>query len=381
MFDVLKTSKKVIAIIGGGPAASATALSLLKGLDKADAGYAVHIFDAAHQADIRVGESIPPAATPVLMRLGLSHVLDEGHMCCPGSMSLWNDDQPGYNDFMMDASGRGYHLNRAKFDKQLLAEAYCKGVTIHQGWRLTGAAGSEHGSRLVFSTADKGEQMVQADFVVDATGKPAAFARRMNVARNTLDEVVFLCALFDIAGEEDIPAHTLVEAVPEGWWYAARLPEGKMIVTFCTDADVMKQGRLQQFDKWQTLLRNTKWLQEKLPAGVLTAASDKIEIHIQSAPSAILSAVCGPNWLAVGDAASSYDPITSAGITKALMQAEQAGSAITAHVVGNDTEALQAYQARVFEDFNAYVKLRHQLYGGESRFADATFWRRRLGKF
>ncbi|MBL4692773.1 MAG: tryptophan 7-halogenase [Magnetovibrio sp.] len=386
MFDPKMHEERTIAIIGGGPAGSATALSLVNSLTGCEASQTdrcqVHIFNTEHPTTHRFGESIPPAATPVLKRLGVQQIVEEGddHLVCPGSVSVWNSDTPGHNDFFWDIVGYGYHLDRARFDEQMLTAAKRSAcVTVHQGWRLTSATKQSVGMELGFSVSGRANKTIKADFVVDATGKAANFARRLDVARNTFDEVIFLCCMFDMPEGASMLSHSFVEAVPEGWWYAACLPNNKVVMTFCTDVEGMKANCWDEPDQWLGLLRQTKWLHKKIPNALLHTPPSSHQITIQVASSTILSAVCGNGWLAVGDAASSYDPITSAGITKAMMQGELAGQAISAALFEGKPEALQGYQTRVFDDFNQYVSLRNQLYSSETRFTKSRFWLKRLG--
>ena len=98
-----------------------------------------------------------------------------------------------------------------------------------------------------------------------------------------------------------------------------------------------------------------------------------------AAPSSILSAVIGERWLAVGDAASCYDPISAAGITKALMQGEKAGKAVATLMIKGTDDELKNYQTGTFNDFTAFARMRAMHYDNEKRFKDAPFWRRRLG--
>ncbi|OED45158.1 hypothetical protein ACH42_05540 [Endozoicomonas sp. (ex Bugula neritina AB1)] len=375
---------KTIAIIGGGPAGSATALSLMNALKHSarESDFSVHIFNAPSDNGIQVGESIPPAAISVLGQLGVKDIVDTGeHLVCPGSISLWNSDTPGHNDFLLDVVGRAYHLDRTIFESQMLSSAEMSGAKVHRNWRLT--AVKQSGSapmELQFSVQRQRVERLSADFVVDASGKSSVFARRLEVARNVFDEVLFLCAVIDIPAGLDILPHTFVEAVELGWWYAARIPGNKMITTFCIDAETMKKEQLNIPCYWLEQLRKTQWISKHIPSAVIAPSGPEPEILIRTAPSSILSAVCGKEWLAVGDAASSYDPITSAGITKALMQGNQAGAAISSLILDKKTEAMERYQLRVFDDFNQYIGVRSQLYRSERRFSHSRFWLRRTGQ-
>ena len=90
-------------------------------------------------------------------------------------------------------------------------------------------------------------------------------------------------------------------------------------------------------------MKDPDFLSKNIPAQVLETSGQELEILIRPAPSSILSAVCGEHWLAVGDAAYRYDPITSAGITKVLMQKKQAGIAIASLITEQEAEAIKSY--------------------------------------
>lgn len=68
---------------------------------------------------------------------------------------------------------------------------------------------------------------------MDASGRPAALARRLGADRRKHDRLVAVFASVR-ASAVDADARTLVEAVPEGWWYTARVPGGRRVVAFLT---------------------------------------------------------------------------------------------------------------------------------------------------
>ena len=361
---------RTIAIIGGGPAGAATALSLLQ-----SGKHDVRLFNARQRSEIKIGESIPPAASPVLERLGASHFLSEKiHLACSGSVSIWGANTPGHNDFWLNPVGKGFHLDRNQFDLQLYRAAQSQGAQCFDGWRLHSVAQQASGFALQFKLEDGEEKSMDVDFVVDASGQSACFARRLGVVRNVLDEVISLCAIFPLVNGLQMSNRSFAEAVENGWWYAARLPGERVIVSLTSDANIIKEQRLINPEKWNQQLHKTQGLKEWLPPVLLQQLP---ELQVKAAPSAILSRVTGINWLAVGDAASSYDPLTAAGITKALMHGEQAGSAITRACREKDDRAISDYQDMVFDQFNQYVSLRHQLYLAESRYHKLPFWQRR----
>lgn len=364
------TAKKTIAIIGGGPAGSATAIALLNALQDQCGAVDVCLFNRPKAKGWHVGETIPPAATSILHELGVAHILNNNiHSECTGSLSLWGGDQAVANDFMLDLSGTGFHLNRTAFDASLLQAACARGAKLFDGYNLRSAS---EGFILDFIVQGKAKS-IHADFVVDASGQSAGFARRLGIARNLIDEVVSIYARIPFR-ESNFPSHTLVEATEHGWWYLSKIPDDQCIVSFTTDKQNINEHNLLHDNNWSKTYATTRWIKQFLPADYVR----NCELQTASVCSAILSACVGERWLAVGDAASSYDSITSAGITKSLLQGQLAGSAIADFLLENTTDSLAQYQHQVFEQFNHYLGLRHHLYHREQRFSDQAFWQRRL---
>lgn len=398
---------KHIVVVGAGPAGSATAIAAMEALAILAGPNALsrvkitlisaHLEGAdatAGEPSVAVGETIPPASTPVLRRLGvLAAVEQAGHLECPGSCSVWGEPTPGFNDFNLDPEGRGYHLDRAKFDRDLRARAVALGVELISGLHLRKVSETEGGFSLGFQklggAGDLGVEALiwhRCDFLVDASGVGAAAARRVGVARNVVDEVVSLGAFIDLQQPTaSAPAHTLVQTTESGWWYGAKLPNQRATLSFCTDKQTLHDRSLQDPQSWFDELVNADWFRRECEAQFGCAVPLPSSLYVKHNPSAILTVVAGHRWLAVGDAASSYDSMSSAGITKALLHGEQAGKALADWVLNEAdarlesglTVALAEYQQRVFDDFNAYLGLHQMMYRREQRFGSG-FWRRRL---
>jgi flavin-dependent dehydrogenase len=101
---------------------------------------------------------------------------------------------------------------------------------------------------------------------------------------------------------------------------------------------------------------------------------------VRSAPTFVLDPVAGPGWLAVGDAASTYDPLMSQGIHKALSDGIEAAGAIAAAVGasgGSTVEIRDGYTGRVLASFEEYLANREYFYGLEERWPRSDFWQRR----
>jgi flavin-dependent dehydrogenase len=86
--------------------------------------------------------------------------------------------------------------------------------------------------------------------------------------------------------------------------------------------------------------------------------------------------VCGHGWLAVGDAAMAFDPLSSQGLLQALASGIRAGETAVRHLAGEST-AVGEYALKTAEIFGEYKRLHAVYYGREGRWPQSIFWQRR----
>lgn len=84
----------------------------------------------------------------------------------------------------------------------------------------------------------------------------------------------------------------------------------------------------------------------------------------------------GPGWVAAGDAALTYDPISAHGLTLALRTGADAAGALLADAAG-DAAARSRYGARLARAFDDYRREALRVYRAEQRWPAAPYWRRR----
>lgn len=361
-----------VVILGGGPAGCATALALAR-----LGTFRVLVVEAGHYEAVRIGESIPPDIRVVLEQLGAwEDFLEEAHEPCLGSCSSWGDDALGYNDFLFNPLGNGWHLDRRRFDAFLARKVLQHGTALYKGTRFDGCERVEgNGFRLRLGGGDKPAQVVGARFVVDATGMRSSFARHMGASRRFLDQLLCITAFFELPSSANFSKLTMLEAVEYGWWYAARLPNRRIAVAVASDPEIIKQNALRRQDGWLDHLKQTNHVSAEL-AGCSFMDDSQMTC---AAPSFVLDKVAGDGWLAVGDAASAYDPISSQGIYKALSDGARAGEAIAASLRGNDAR-LGEYQSSAAPRFQQYLGNRNFFYGLEQRWPASAFWTRRQAR-
>jgi len=353
-----------VAIIGGGPAGAAAALALAR------LGVVVALLDAGTRHSL-VGETLPPAIRPVLDRLNLRATVEaEGYLPSVGSWSAWGGAEPWGHDFMFSRFGHGWHLDRRRFDALLREAARSAGAHFASGASVT-ASEPIAGGGFRLRLADDRE--ISARIVLDASGRGANFARQRGVKRRAIDRMVALAGhVVRRADAEQEPAATLVEATSDGWWYSAPLPQDRLVAVFMTDTDLVRTAGASA----------ENWL-ERLAAATHTGARALRYGAGLAGPPVIVPAASGrlerfgdTDWLAIGDAAATQDPLSSEGILVA-MESGLEGAAATARVLCGERDALAEAAAQREKRWLDYLKQRDHYYGMERRWPDAPFWQRR----
>ena len=97
-------------------------------------------------------------------------------------------------------------------------------------------------------------------------------------------------------------------------------------------------------------------------------------LRVVSAESARLDSMSGTGWLAIGDAAMSFDPLSSHGLCSAIEQAIEAADLLSAH---GHTAIASEFEARRSALFEKYRARRLNFYQDVRRFSGYAFWQNR----
>jgi flavin-dependent dehydrogenase len=365
-----------VAVIGGGPAGAAAALTLAR------AGRAVAVIEQSQYDRLRIGETLPPSARPLIARLGLwARFSSAGHLPSPCVLSVWGDDELYESHSILNPHGTGWHLDRQRFDRMLVDAAQQAGARTHRGVRIHSCGPSNDGGwQLAFADdrdASVPVRRLRAARIIDATGRAATFARQQHARRINDDRLIGLvvvgAARSHDSGPGDDPCGgcTLVEACVDGWWYSAVLPDGRLIAVYMTDADLVPRPRGSWRAFWHARLQQTVHTSARLRGRTLHAAP-----RLTAANTSRLDRVGGPQWVAAGDALAAWDPLSSQGLVNALSTGLHAGEAVDRQLAG-DRGAIDAYAREIDRVLREYSRLRSVYYGREGRWRQSPFWRRR----
>ncbi|WP_223428913.1 NAD(P)/FAD-dependent oxidoreductase [Tateyamaria pelophila] len=352
-----------IAVLGVGPAGIAAALAL------SQSGLNVCLIGETVGEGPKVGEFLPASILRLFRTLGLDGLEDvlsvENFLHCNAKKSAWGSEIWTYHDSLRDPEGGGWHILRHSFEKELLALAGKRGIPFHEG-RLLEV--SDNGAQFrVRAQGKQGPFEIQSPRLIDATGRKAWLVRRVASAprkRNTQMAVV---------GWLNDPHHTIervtqVKSVAHGWWYTAPLPGQQRVVAFHGLPDSVSH----YFRRPDLFLKQAQ--RDSLSDGAALIGP----LYSCDASVALSPNIAGKRWLAVGDAALSFDPLSSQGLHFAFYSAIKARDAICKSQQTDDEgeayKAMQLYCAQISDVFAANQQTRALFYNQERRYRDSPYW-------
>ncbi|AMY07013.1 putative monooxygenase [Luteitalea pratensis] len=346
-------------VVGAGVAGAATALRLARG------GMRVTLIEAhaPARASGDTAEVLPPAAVHALAALGVDDVWTLGGTC-RGVLSRWRGDQAGFTDYELLGCTPARAVTRGTVARCLTKQAMRAGVNVITTGLVSGERARDRWSLIAGQHTER--ERISCRHVIDATGRSGRPIAALPV-RYHHDRAV--CLSTRHAGPLLDPTILLVDRSTHGWWYAIGAGEGATDVAFVTDADLLPRARQRATwlaDEYREATLITQHLENSPDFGALTS---------RDARSGHRAAAAGEGWLAVGDAALSWDPLSGHGMRFALEGAERAAEAVLA---GHDERTYAGYAQWYDDAVVDYGRARTAMYGAATTSARGSeFWRRR----
>lgn len=354
-----------VLIVGAGPAGAAAALNLAP-------LRSVAVVERSASPSPRIGESLPGAARRLFRDMGLlDSFLAEGHAPCYANRSVWGAPEPQELDSLRDPDGPGWHLDRARFERWLRDAAVDRGAEILAPAKVAQLERVSDGWRIDVEH-DSGVTTIHASLIIDAAGRSAPIARKLGAHVDATDRLVcgWVYGRDEGSGGRGI---TFVQATEDGWWYTAPMPDRRRVLAFHTDADLPAAAVARDRDALLAATASVADLAELLHASGFVA-DDTVGFTV--AHSATLDPCAGDGFLAAGDAALAFDPLSSQGLLNALFTGLAAAETADSHLRG-DLDAMPRYRDTIAGIADAYRRHLAQWYSLERRWADSPFWKRR----
>lgn len=362
--------KTDILIIGGGIAGCIAAISLVD-------FYQVTLVDKLAEPKDRIGESLAPAARRILKELNLLGDLEDKvdalYKKSLGMQSYWGSNQVHIVDYLRNPDGFVKSLDRKAFEGFLRKSAEKRGVNCFWGTKLHSNS-YESKWKIQVKSNDKNSTLfnISASFVIDASGRQSHFARSLGIKRQVKDKLIACWATLPNTKQN---AMSTISASKNGWWYSAITPNNKRIVAFHTDSDLIDKNQLKTLESFLKLAEGNKGISD-----LLGENGDLIKFHgTVAANSTKLEQVAGKQWAALGDAAISFDPLSSQGMFNAMASAMQLRSLISPLNFTDEFDEIYTHQ--INEIWQHYTRHKDIFYQAEVRWEKSEFWKRRHNDF
>ena len=357
-----------VVIAGAGPAGCAAAIRLQQ------LQLSVCLVDEVKEDELKVGESLPGAAIRLLNRLGikdLSQLLPKSaFLPCVANVSAWGTEQWTYNDAIRNPEQGGWHLMRHQFDAALRKLAIKNGVDFYKG-KIGKINKDDHSIYLVkFKQQNPNlPETLSAKYLVDATGRAAAVLKQFKVLRHQFETQMAAIAWFqpDFADKDQT---TRIKSVENGWWYSSKLPDHTRVFSFHgLPTDIAKMVKSPQ--EFINSANKCKLKPKELQIKAL-----KIGVRARKAGVALAAQVAKAPCIAVGDAALSFDPLSSQGIFFALYSGIRAAEGIDKilKTTASPSLILRTYEQQIQSIFAANQRSRKLHYTMEQRFKTNPYW-------
>lgn len=278
-----------VHVIGGGPAGATAALLL------ATWGHSVTLFTRS-PGEHRLEVSVPPSCSKLFDAIGAAADVEQaGFLRSTGNTVWW-----GHRDARVEYFGGGQH-----------------------GWQLDV---HELSDLLVHRALDAGARVgvfpESADppaMVLDCSGRSGVLARSKHLREFDGLRMVALVGEWQCERGWAVPdaTHTLIESYEAGWVWSVPTRRGTRHIAAMVDpqrSDLQRGGS--SLATYQAELRKTRVFQSLVETASLESGPwgwDASPYHARE--------YAGEGWLLVGDAGSFIDPLSSAGVKKALASA------------------------------------------------------------
>ena len=315
---------------------------------------------------LALGETLPPSALPLLQSLGLLELFENNslHKTC-GYHSVWGSTIiADHNFFFHSPFQYGLKINKQSLEQDL------EGLTsenILRFEKLTAIHLTSQGVTVELQN-DQRPIVLRGKCLVEATGRNRAILKLLGIAGEEFDQLTAYSCHLPRREHPKITHSVFVESFEHGWGIVSRLSDEVQVMSLFSRQRVGIQRELKDYSYWPSILSETACLRDFLSAetGIRVVGGD--------AGSSRAAQLAGKCWLAAGDAAIAFDPLSSHGITNAVYTANRAVEAIALHLSDPSEKHFREYAESLSAIFATYLGTRNELYLRERRWPRAAFW-------
>jgi len=349
--------QRQVLIIGAGPS-GAIAAALLK-----RQGHDVLIVERQRFPRFSIGESLLSHCIDFVEEAGmLDALLDAGFQLKNGAAFAWGDEYSAFDFGETFSKGRPttFQVQRARFDQLLADQAALQGVEIRYEEEIVAADFERERPQLRVRRLDGSEYLVEAQFVLDASGYGRVLPRLLDLEAPSsfpVRQAVFT----HVEDRIDHPGFDrnkiLITTHPQHrdiWFWTIPFSDGRCSLGVVAaaehydgvsdDLDACLKGFVAQTPSLAKVLENAVW---DTPARTIGGYSANVKtLH-------------GPGFALLGNAAEFLDPVFSSGVTIAMRSASMAAGVLHRQLQGEAVDWEREFATplkRGVDTFRCYVE-------------------------
>ncbi|MDU9389524.1 NAD(P)/FAD-dependent oxidoreductase [Pseudomonas sp. zfem002] len=349
--------QRQVLVIGAGPS-GAIAAALLK-----RQGHDVLIIERQRFPRFSIGESLLSHCIDFVEEAGmLDALLAAGFQLKNGAAFAWGEAYSAFDFGETFSKGRPttFQVQRARFDQLLADQAALQGVEIRYEEEIVGADFERERPQVQVRRPDGSEYLVEAQFVLDASGYGRVLPRLLDLEAPSsfpVRQAVFT----HIEDRIDHPGFDrdkiLITTHPEHrdiWFWTIPFSDGRCSLGVVAaaehydhapdDLDACLKGFVAQTPSLSKVLEHAVW---DTPARTIGGYSANVKtLH-------------GPGFALLGNAAEFLDPVFSSGVTIAMRSASMAAGVLHRQLQGEAVDWESEFATplkRGVDTFRCYVE-------------------------
>ncbi|MFW9079225.1 NAD(P)/FAD-dependent oxidoreductase [Pseudomonas sp. P2757] len=355
--STVEMESRQVVIIGAGPS-GAIAAALLK-----RRGHDVLVIERQHFPRFSIGESLLSHCLDFVEEAGMLEAVNAaGFQRKNGAAFAWGERYSAFDfgDTFSDGKPTTFQVQRADFDKLLADQAALQGVEIRYGETIVSVDFQRPKPQLNVQREDGSEYLVEADFVLDASGYGRVLSRLLDLEAPS--DFPVRQAVFTHVEDHIDPAifdreKILITTHPEHrdiWFWSIPFSNGRCSIGVVAaaehfngrdqDLDACLRGFIAETPSLAKVLENAVW---DTPARTLGGYAANVKtLH-------------GPGFALLGNAAEFLDPVFSSGVTIAMRSASMAASVLNRQLQGETVDWHSEFAAplkRGVDTFRCYVE-------------------------